>query len=217
MWYFYLLRPLVREFIRAYHRVRIVGRERFDPLGTYVVVGNHESALDPVYLDAFFPRPIYFMAKKELFASPVLGPLVRAFGAFPVNREAYDIGAVRRALRLLQEGKNVGIFPEGTRNPRLAEAALKHGAAFVSLKTGIPVLPVALVGTGRAFPKGARFIRPARVVLVYGRPLFPRSGEDAEGFAARIKEALTELYREGEGRTEAGEDEARPNHGGAKT
>ncbi|MBT9252471.1 MAG: 1-acyl-sn-glycerol-3-phosphate acyltransferase [Brockia lithotrophica] len=215
MWYFYLLRPLVRELVRAYHRVRVIGRERFDPLGTYVVVGNHESALDPIYLDAFFPRPIYFMAKKELFASPVLAPLIRAFGAFPVNREAYDIGAVRRALRLLQEGKNVGIFPEGTRNPRLAEAAIKHGAAFVSLKTGVPVLPVVLVGTGRAFPKGARVIRPARVVLVYGRPLFPRSGKDTEEFAARIKEALAELYREGEGRTEASGGGSEANHGGA--
>jgi len=215
MWYYHFLQVFVRAFVCVYHRIRVVGRDRFDSQGTYIVVGNHESALDPIYLGAFYPGTISFMAKKELFTSRLLASFLRAIGSFPVNREAYDIGAVRRALRLLQGGKNIGIFPEGTRNPRLAEVAFKHGAAFLSQKTGVPVLPVVLVGTGRAFPKGARFIWPVRLVLVYGRPLYPRNGEGLEEFASRIKAALVELYREGEGREEVRDSQSEANHGGA--
>ena len=145
---------------------RSSGAENVPREGPLVVASNHVSYLDPPLLGTWFPRVIHFMAKQELFDVPVLGPLIRMVHAFPVQREAGDLGAIRHALRILKKGEVVGIFPEGRRNID-GEAQARSGAVLLAATAHCPVVPVALVGTNLA----AKRLRASRVVVRIGKPM----------------------------------------------
>jgi 1-acyl-sn-glycerol-3-phosphate acyltransferase len=144
-------------------RFKAEGVENVPRSGPLIVACNHISYLDPVALGVGLPRMVTYLAKKELFAIPLLGPIIRGCGAYPLDREAGGIAAVRTALRVLEDGRCIGIFPEGTRNLR-GTAAQKGGAAFLAALSGAPVVPAAVVGT-----KDAK--RFAQIRVAYGKPL----------------------------------------------
>ncbi len=113
--------------------------------GTYLVIANHRTWADPIYLCcALKHQQPHFMAKKELFKIPLLNLLIRALGAYPVNRGGADVGAIRHTIDMLKQGVCVGMFPQGHRyngvDPR--ETPIKTGAAMIAQKAGIQVLPV---------------------------------------------------------------------------
>ncbi|PTQ55299.1 MAG: 1-acyl-sn-glycerol-3-phosphate acyltransferase [Candidatus Carbobacillus altaicus] len=199
MWLYAFLKIIARPLFRLYHRLEVHGLEHINAR-PYIVVGNHMSYLDPVYIAAFYPEPLHFMAKRELFKTPFMRFLLTQLGAFPVNRAGYDLGAVKQALRLLKNKSSIGLFPEGTRTQRFLEGEFKQGAAFFAIKSGVPVLPVAIFGTECALPKGVRFVRPQKVRILYGPALYPKEGESAEAFGERVKEAILALVKEGERR-----------------
>ena len=146
--------------------VRLRGAENVPASGGLVVASNHVSYLDPPILGSHFPRPVHFMAKRELFSVPVLGPIIAALQAFPVNRDQGDLGAIRHALRVLKDGGVVGIFPEGRRN-RDGEAQARGGAVLLAATAHCPVVPVALVGTAVA----AKRLRKSHVEVRIGQPM----------------------------------------------
>jgi 1-acyl-sn-glycerol-3-phosphate acyltransferase len=155
-------RALVAAVVRSLFRFRVVGAENVPRLGGLIVAANHISNFDPPILGVALPRPVSYMAKKELFAMPVLKPLLPRLNAFPVDRQAGGTGALRASLRMLKEGRCVGIFPEGGRNVSGTNEA-KAGAAFLAAASGVPVVPAAIVGT--------RSLRPfGRVSVVFGEP-----------------------------------------------
>jgi 1-acyl-sn-glycerol-3-phosphate acyltransferase len=158
----YTLRPLTMLLFAA----RVTGADNVPIEGPLVVASNHISYLDPPMLGTWFPRVIHFMAKQELFEKPVLGPLIRAVHAYPVNREAGDVGAIRRSLHILKAGGVVGIFPEGRRNID-GEAQARNGAVLLAATAHCPVVPVALVGTSVA----AKRLRASRVEVRIGKPM----------------------------------------------
>jgi 1-acyl-sn-glycerol-3-phosphate acyltransferase len=158
----YTLRPVTMLLFAA----RATGAENVPMEGAVVVASNHISYLDPPMLGTWFPRVIHFMAKQELFEKPVLGPLIRAVHAYPVNREAGDVGAIRRSLHILKAGGVVGIFPEGRRNID-GEAQARNGAVLLAATAHCPVVPVALVGTSVA----AKRLRASRVEVRIGKPM----------------------------------------------
>ena len=124
--------------------IKVVNKEREPDDGGYVICANHVSATDPIALCyAFRKNQVFFMAKKELFKVPVLAPLIKTMGAFPVDRGGNDVSAVKNAISLLSEKKSMGIFPQGHRyvgvDPR--ETKPKNGVALVSTKTGADILP----------------------------------------------------------------------------
>jgi 1-acyl-sn-glycerol-3-phosphate acyltransferase len=141
--------------------------------GAVIVACNHVSYVDPVALGVGFARPVTYLAKKQLFAIPVLGPIIARLGAYPLDREAGGVAAVRAALRALKEGRCVGIFPEGTRN-RAGDAPEKGGAALLAALSGAPVVPAAIAGTRRL-----RLRHPIRVI--YGEPLSVSRQRKADG------------------------------------
>jgi 1-acyl-sn-glycerol-3-phosphate acyltransferase len=142
-----ILKFLVRIILALVRRWEIQGTENIPGSGGLVVVANHVSYWDPVVIICAFKRRVYFMAKAELFKIPVVGYVVSISGAFPVRRDITDRNAIRTALKLLKEGQVVGVFPEGTRS-HSGEMLKPHlGAAMLALKTGVPVLPVAVSGT----------------------------------------------------------------------
>lgn len=156
---------------RAAFRLKVEGRAYEPPSGPLIVAGNHASVIDPPLIGAVLRRQGAYMAKAELFAVPVLGPWLRSTGSFPVRRGTPDRKAIRRSLEVLQHGGMLVIFPEGTRSPDGRLRDPEPGAAMIALRTGVPVMPAAVVNSHRILPKGARWPRFERVTIRFGPPL----------------------------------------------
>ena len=136
------------------------------------------------------------MAKDSLFRVPVLGPLVRHLGAFPVRRGSADRDSMILAEEVLRRGYALVLFPEGTRKEGRAVLPLHDGAMFVAARTGATVVPVGIGGSDRAMPKGAKFPRPAKIRIVIGAPITPPVSEGRvarSAVAAKSEELRQEL------------------------
>jgi 1-acyl-sn-glycerol-3-phosphate acyltransferase len=180
----------VSAVAHALFRYRVVGAEHVPRTGGLIVAANHISNFDPPLLGVGVPRPVSYMAKKELFAMPILKQLLPLVNAYPVDRQAGGTAALRASLRMLKEGRCVGIFPEGGRNVSGTNEE-KAGAAFLAAASGAPVVPAAIVGTRRLRPFG-------RVTVVFGPPLTVErnrksDGGDLEKKAAEIMQRIREL------------------------
>ena len=157
--------------VRLIFRSRVRGSWRHEPKrkdGPYIVCANHQSVVDPVLICAAMHRQQpHFMAKAELFRVPVMGRLVRWLGAYPVARDKNDVGAVKKTIRLLESGRSVGMFPQGTRcaGRDLRECPVKAGAAMIAAHTGAQILPVYLGMKDHTW----KFFRRVRVIV--GEPI----------------------------------------------
>jgi 1-acyl-sn-glycerol-3-phosphate acyltransferase len=175
-----ILKPLAVIVMRLLFRLEASGGHHVPRQGPVLLVANHSSFLDPPLVGGMAPRPVSFMAKAELFRVPLLGPLISRLNARPVRREGADAGALRTALRILQDDGALLMFPEGTRGPEGMLREPKPGAAMLAVLSGATVVPVFIRGSGRAWPRGQRLPRPAKVTVTFGEPMtFPR--KDAEG------------------------------------
>jgi 1-acyl-sn-glycerol-3-phosphate acyltransferase len=171
----------MRGVYRTLAAVRLHGLEHVPLHGPLIVVCNHLQWVDPVVLGAFFPRPVIFMAKQELWRRAPVGWVVERFGAFPVRRGEADRGAIRRALDILECGGAVGIFPEGTRSRVGALKAPHPGASLVALRSGAPVLPVAIV-TERDMHDLTWVAHRPQIDVTFGRPfVLPGGRGDGKG------------------------------------
>jgi len=162
----YVLLPL-------YARIEVRGLENVPLEGPLVIASNHLNDADPGILCTRLPRKIAFMAKVELFRVPVLAQFLHGFGAFPVRRGEADLSTLRVANENLKLGRAVCIFPEGTREgptEKLIEAL--PGVAIVALRSDVPVLPIAIRGSGRLGIPGMflRVDRRVKVTLTIGKP-----------------------------------------------
>lgn len=153
MSFYKVVRVLIKGVFHLLFRIRIEGKENIPITGTYVVCANHKSMMDPPLLCCCLPFPVRFMAKEELFRNKLLGGLFRAFGAFPIKRGKSDIGALKAAIRMLENGENVAIFPEGTRTKGDRMKRGKQGAALIAIKAGVNILPVGIEGEYKLFHK----------------------------------------------------------------
>ncbi len=138
--------------------------------GRLLVAANHTSYLDPIYLGAFLPREVNFMAKHTLFARP-FGSFLRGVGAYPINREKADISALRHSLRLLKNEQAIVMFPEGTRAGEEEILEAQRGIGYLAARCETPVLPVYLNGASDVWGKGRSGIRRSHVSLHIGNPL----------------------------------------------
>jgi 1-acyl-sn-glycerol-3-phosphate acyltransferase len=136
------------------------------------------------------PRLIFFMGKAELFTNPLLDPIFRRLGGFPVQRGERDEWAFEHALKVLQHGQLLGIFPEGKRSLGHGLRAAKTGAARFALLSGAPIVPVAVVGTNQMFK---RFPRRTRITIKVGAPIFPTKDDSPLELTDKIMFALADL------------------------
>ena len=142
---------------------KVEGAQNISKEGPVLIVANHVSYWDAIVLAAVTPRRIYFMGHSGLFKIPVFAQIIRALGAFPVDRGKSDRAALRAAMEILNRGDVLGIFPEGTRIKDGSLGEFKMGAAMIAAKTNAPLVPVALINTPNIFSRG--FFRPFKVVI----------------------------------------------------
>lgn len=151
MKFYRIARVFVSGIFHLLYRIRIEGKENIPTEGTYVVCSNHKSLMDPPMLGVCLPFPVRFMAKEELFRNKLFGGVLRAVGAFPIKRGKSDVGALRGAMKMLESGENVAIFPEGTRSKGDTMRRGKQGAALIAVKAGVNILPVGIEGEYKLF------------------------------------------------------------------
>jgi 1-acyl-sn-glycerol-3-phosphate acyltransferase len=175
-----ILKPLAVALMRLLFRIEGHGREHVPPAGPALIVANHSSLLDPPLVGGMAPRPVSFMAKAELFRIPLFGRLIRALNARPVRREGGDASALRAALRILQEGGALLVFPEGTRGQEGTLRAPRAGVGMLAVMSGAPVVPAFVRGSGRAWPKGRALPRPRKIMVTFGPPIRFERREDVD-------------------------------------
>ncbi len=170
---YWLIRTPVQVFFHVYLRMSRIGRDHIPKQGPAIIAANHRSFFDPFVIGTMTRRPMYYVAKRELFEiHPLLSWILTALGAFPVDRGRGDRDTIETAKALLARGEIVLIFPEGTRTRPGPLGSPKRGVGRLALETGAPVIPVAVIGT-EAIRRGWR-LRPHKVQVRAGRPLrFP--------------------------------------------
>jgi len=187
---FYDLSKLAVRTLARVWRARVIGAENVPANGPLIVACNHLSYLDPPVLGALCPRRIRYMAKKELFEIPLLGPVIRGLGAYSVDRGGSATAAIKRSLQVLESGGVVGIFPQGRRSPG-GTAPPQTGVALLASLAGVPVVPACVRGTDRA-------LALARIDVAFGPPLELPAGrkatrDDLAKFAGDIMSAIEQL------------------------
>lgn len=168
-----LSRFLLGIGLRTWNRYRAIGGEQIPVYGGVIVVSNHASFLDPPIVGCGMMRPIHFMARNSLFRNRLGGWWARNVGVISIDRNKGDIAAFKAAFAVLKSGGVLCLFPEGTRTLDGNLQAPKDGIGFLIIKAAVPVVPVYIEGSFNAFPKGAGWIKPAKITVRYGAPIMP--------------------------------------------
>lgn len=153
------------------HRIEIVGAQHIPASGGAVLASNHQSHLDILILGGCVERHVCFVARDTLAEASWLAFTMRQCGAVLVKRGAGDRAALRAMAAHLERGDLVAIFPEGTRTRDGTVGELKGGALLAARMARVPIVPTAIRGAFEAFPRGAAFPRPRKVVLAFGPPI----------------------------------------------
>jgi 1-acyl-sn-glycerol-3-phosphate acyltransferase len=186
---YWLVRALFQPFFQVYFRMARIGREHIPAEGPVIIAANHRSFLDPFVIATMARRPMYYVAKKELFQRRWLAWILNALGAFPVDRGAADADSIETAKAILARGDIVMIFPEGTRTRPGSLGRPKRGVGRLALESGAPVVPVAVIGT-EAVRRGWR-IRPHKVRIRAGRALrFPTVEHVSPALAGAVTDRI---------------------------
>jgi 1-acyl-sn-glycerol-3-phosphate acyltransferase len=184
------VRGTARLFFALMGGRSVYGAENIPKTGPAIVASNHASMTDPPLVPSCIDRPIYVMAKEELFAIPVVGKVLRKVRSFPVKRGTPDRAALRRAITLLQEGHLVLIFPEGGRGPGGGELLpAQRGLSMIATKANAPIIPAYAKGTDIMLPRNAKFPRRVHTSVTFAPAIHPaafkgdKSSEDPIGAA----------------------------------
>jgi len=157
---------------KLFFRLKITGQKNIPQDGPFIIVANHSSLLDPVILGVSVRPKVIFVAAAYLFKIGWLGYLLRKANSIAVQGEN-DISSLKRALKILQAGGVLGIFPEGGVDRQKNNLPIKAGAAFLATRVGVPIVPIKIKGAGKALPRGAKFIRSLNKIEVeIKKPIF---------------------------------------------
>ena len=191
------VRTLAWPLLRGWIGLRVRGLDHVPPTGGLLVVANHSSYLDPAVLGRACPRKLHFLIKKSVHETRGMRWFFRGMDAIPVAAGPQDTGALRAALRLLDRGQAIGIFPEGGRSADGALRAAQTGVGLLASRSGAVVVPAGIRGAHRAMPVGALVPRPVRVEVHFGPALtFPSVNgvrPDLEGVTSRIMDEVQRL------------------------
>jgi 1-acyl-sn-glycerol-3-phosphate acyltransferase len=200
--FWWVIRGGALALCRVLFRVRVVGRDHVPTDGAYVLAPSHRSILDIPFTAFTTRRRICFLAKQELFRSWLGRTVFPPLGGIPVERGSTDRAALRAADTVLVDGQPLAIFPEGTRRRGPVLGDLFHGAAYLALRRGVPIVPVGIGGSEEILPSGHAVPRLHRVVVVVGPPLEPPAGatarrrSDVVTLTERLRIALQDVFDE---------------------
>jgi len=173
-------------------KVRVEGLERLDRSRPYIFLANHQSQFDIFVLDGYFDIDFRWLAKKELFRIPFFGWAMLLAGSIPVDRShgRQALKSLDQAAQRIAAGASVIIFPEGTRSPDGKLQPFKAGGMQLAIRSGVELVPVAIMGTREILPKGKLLSRPGKVLIRIGEPVSSRD------FTSKQKHELAELMHD---------------------
>jgi 1-acyl-sn-glycerol-3-phosphate acyltransferase len=172
--------------------VQVEGTEHLAPDRPYIFAANHQSQFDILALQGFLGIDFRWLAKKELFKVPIWGTAMRRAGYIPIDRShgRQAIKSLDGAAQKIARGTSVIIFPEGTRSKDGKLQKFKSGAMRLAIKSGVPLVPVAITGTYKILPKGRLLVRSGQVTIRAGQPI------DTQGYKSKDKNELAALLQE---------------------
>ncbi|MCS1408452.1 MAG: 1-acyl-sn-glycerol-3-phosphate acyltransferase [Verrucomicrobia subdivision 3 bacterium] len=183
---------LLRFFFLVYFRWRVVGADRIPEVGAVILASNHASYLDPPLIGSAASREFYYLARKSLFRFPVMGRVLRAMNALPVDRAGRSPKGLKAILDCLASGEPVVLFPEGTRTNDGEFQAARSGVGLATVKSGAPVIPVRIYGSYQAYNRRMWLPLPRQVTVVFGQPL--RFDAEIAEIQTSSKQQIRELY-----------------------
>ncbi|MGI6606159.1 MAG: lysophospholipid acyltransferase family protein [Peptococcia bacterium] len=190
---------IMRLYLRIFNRWTIIGRENIPQQGPLVLIGNHVSYWDPVILACSVNREVHFMAKTELFNVPIFRQIIKWLHAFPVKRGSPDRNALRTSSEILNNGKVLALFPEGTRSKTGELLPFQPGAALLALRAKAPIVPIMMLGSRSTFPLSIR----GKIEVRIGEPMYFNelveqkvSGEELEKASLAVREKMLSLSKE---------------------
>jgi 1-acyl-sn-glycerol-3-phosphate acyltransferase len=184
-------------FYKGCCRIKFIDRQKVPPTGGQIIASNHVSYYDPFAIGLGINRKTHYMAKRELFEdSALVGSFISMMGAFPVDRNKADRKAIQRALELLKGGQVVGIFPEGTRSEDGEVGEGQLGMAMLSVMSGTPIVPAAVIGTQNVRIKKGLIPKFRQIFVKYGDPVYPDQFEGTKKEKLqKITDAVLEAIR----------------------
>jgi len=185
---FKFVKLVVRSIFHILYDIEFIGIDKLPEKGAFIICANHISIMDPILLVAFVRRNVRFMAKHELYKIPLLGSILTAAGAFPVNRESVEITSIKHALGLLKNGEVMGIFAQGGRvASEVDEDSGKAGVAMFAVRASAPVVPIGIKGNYRPF---------TRMVINIGEPMYFQEEEGKKMRSAELSVLTKQIMAE---------------------
>ena len=197
--FYSVIRFMVVVFCRTWLKLSITGTENIPANGAFILAPVHRSIMDIPIASAVTRRRMRFMGKDSLWRHKMSGYMFSALGAFPVTRGTADLEALRRCIQVINAGEPLVLFPEGTRQSGGAIQPLFDGAAYVALKTQVPIVPVGIGGSEDIMPSGSSKIRRRKCAAVIGVPIYPAATNGVRATRAEIKELTAKLAGELQG------------------
>ena len=191
--FYKIFKVLCRIWFGLIFRTRVIGEENIPKDSAFILAANHVSNWDPPFLGTFIEREVCYMGKEELFKNPIMAAICRRLHVFPVKRGAADKTAIKTAIKILKDGKCLGIFPEGTRSKTGKLGKAESGVSLIAAMTKASIIPAAIVDTEKIFSKDKFF---PRLAVVYGKPIkFSGSTKDKEAMANFAQELMNEIAK----------------------
>jgi len=180
-------------FCNLFFRIHVYGRENVPDKGAFVLVGNHQSYLDPIFCGIPLKRPLYFLARDSLWKNRFFGWLISSVNTIPVKQGKADLSAMRKVIGKLKEGRGVCLFPEGTRTSDGKITPFKPGFGLLCRRGEAAVVPVLIDGAFECWPRHKKIFSPGRIDVCYAKAI--PAGEVANMSDRQLAEVLTDTLR----------------------
>ena len=190
-WFF---RATFQTFFKIFNRLEVIGSECVPKTGGVIVAANHTSYLDPLVIGAALKRRATYMAREGLFKIPLVGTFVGSF-SFPVRRGKPQPSTIKEAVKRLNKGELIVMFPEGGRSAEGNILDAKRGVGMIATMSKVPIVPALIRGTEKSLPVGARVVKPAKIKVIFGKPIEINREEPDKQFQERICRDIMEEIR----------------------
>ncbi len=179
-------------------KIKTVGLDKIDPTGTYIFMSSHVSNMDPTILIPLIPRRTSALAKKEIWRIPILSQALDMASLVPVERDNRDaaIQSIRKAGEVMSQGINMTVYPEGTRSADGRLLPFKKGPFHLAIETGVPVVPITMLGTYEMMPKGSMVTKGGTATVVFHPPMDPKLYASREELMQAVYEVINSALPE---------------------